>query len=183
MGGYRRKSEKKKVITIIAIREGWLRSRRKGKYTGQGGIFLERIGNEGLSIIYQVSRLVEYAGSTQRCSSLTPLTRFHSRFEATATRRAAPRLAEPGFLAFYPGTNSAVSPGKILSYKSYAPFDKLAIQSTNESIDPTDSRGYSMARLSSLYFSPFLLRTSCALLSYTLYTYQLLPPFLIFDSN
>ena len=97
-------------------------------------------------------------------------------------RLASPRLVEPGFLAFYPGTNSAVSPGKILSYKSYAPFDKLPIQSTNESIDPTDSRGRSMAaRLSSLYFSPFLLVHPVHRILHFVYVSPSLSLFLIFD--
>ena len=34
------------------------------------------------------------------------------------------------------------------TYKSYAPFDKLPIQSTNESIDQTDSWGYSIEPVS-----------------------------------
>lgn len=157
-------------------REAWSRS--------LGGIFFRR-GRPWFSADPKFR--VWNTGSTQRCSSLTPLTRFHSRFEATATRRAAPRLAsprlvEPGFLAFYPGTNSAVSPGKILSYKSYAPFDKLPIQSTNESIDPTDSRGRSMAaRLSSLYFSPFLLVHPVHRILHFVYVSPSLSLFLIFD--
>ena len=85
-----------------------------------------------------------YTRSTQRCSSLTPLTRFRSRFEATATPACSWKLASElftsGQILRFPWQDS--------TYKSYAPFDKLPIQSTNESIDQTDSWGYSIEPVS-----------------------------------
>lgn len=59
--------------------------------------------------------------------------------------KPASELFTPGQILRFPRQDS--------TYKSYAPFDKLPIQSTNESMDSTGSRGYSMDRLDSVLFS------------------------------